>query len=413
MDEIIDYIKAFLVYGNEDAAKHIGYTADEAEWSHYRLVILPGKNILTGERREWTTPDLCAPTKAEKTGEYTDEMGETTGGTWVIREDIIYNTLFCISLAGELCMPCEKDKHGRVPASQSPLGKQGLCRIPVIDEYARLCTKLVEATLPDQHFANIVLSHDIDMLDRYRHLRGFLGAIARGHARSALRALQGLDYDPVYTFPWMHDMDSRVSNATELYLIKATPGKGYDYPQFNLFGGDWRELQEQLDGVGAEIGLHSSYYATDNPTYAADKQRLEEAIGKPVRTHRSHFLRLQSVKAIQALADSGITDDYTMGWADSIGFRLATTRPVRWINPETLTLSSLTLHPLAIMDCTLSNAEYMNIQDEQEAYYTCQQVIDKVRQHGGELCLLWHNSIFAEPGYHKQLYRDIIDYLSE
>ena len=30
---------------------------------------------------------------------------------------------------------------------------------------------------------------------------------------------------------------------------------------------------------------------------------------------------------------AGITDDFTMGYADIAGFRLGTCRSVRWINP--------------------------------------------------------------------------------
>ena len=76
MDEIIDYIKSFLVYGNEAAAKQIGYTADELDWQHYKLVIVPGKNVLTGERRDWTEPNLQEPAHAVKQGEFYDEFGD-------------------------------------------------------------------------------------------------------------------------------------------------------------------------------------------------------------------------------------------------------------------------------------------------------------------------------------------------
>ena len=53
MDEIINYIKTWLLYGNADAAQLIGYTADEREWPKYRLVIVPnghlGKDIVLPE----------------------------------------------------------------------------------------------------------------------------------------------------------------------------------------------------------------------------------------------------------------------------------------------------------------------------------------------------------------------------
>ena len=70
-------------------------------------------------------------------------------------------------------------------------------------------------------------------------------------------------------------------------------------------------------------------------------------------------------------------------------------------------LTNLTLHPLTVMDCTLSNENYMNL-TEDEAYFLCERLIDKVRMHHGDLCLLWHNSIFTDDTYHRSLYTKIL-----
>ena len=115
---------------------------------------------------------------------------------------------------------------------------------------------------------------------------------------------------------------------------------------------------------------------------------------------------------LQRLADAGYTDDFTMGFADQAGFRLQTTRAVRWINPKTMQLTNLTLHPLTIMDCTLSNENYMNL-TEDEAYFLCERLIEKVRLHHGDLCLLWHNSNIRPDTYHQSLYQQLIRYLAE
>ena len=80
MDEIIDYIKYFLTYGQETVAQQIGYTSDELAWQHYKVVVVPGKNILTGTRKEWTEPDFQISPTAEKQGEYIDEFGDRMGG---------------------------------------------------------------------------------------------------------------------------------------------------------------------------------------------------------------------------------------------------------------------------------------------------------------------------------------------
>ena len=59
MKEIIDYIISFLLYGNTDAAKQVGYTADEAEWQNYRVVIVPNGHL----GKEIIQPDLTEEAK--------------------------------------------------------------------------------------------------------------------------------------------------------------------------------------------------------------------------------------------------------------------------------------------------------------------------------------------------------------
>ena len=126
---------------------------------------------------------------------------------------------------------------------------------------------------------------------------------------------------------------------------------------------------------------------------------------------RAHYLR-SDIDHMQRLADAGYTDDFTMGFADQAGFRLQTSRAVRWINPKTMTLTPLTLHPLIIMDCTLDREHYMNL-SEDEAYFLCERLIEKVRLHHGDLCLLWHNNSINEQTYHKSLYPQILEYIAK
>lgn len=501
MEETIEYIKSFLLYDNQAATHLIGYTRDEQEWSKYRLVIVPGENLLTGDKREWDIPDFTKPAQAERLGEVSDEFGEVSGGVWVIREDIIYNTLFLLSQA-ELTLPLPRDKHGRLSAEESVLGKQGLATIPVLDEYARLCTKLVEAQLPEEQFSHIYLTHDVDTLTRYRSWRNALGGIRRGRLLEVFWSLRDIHNDPAYTYNWLHSKDKllRNENTEEIYFFKATEGKGLDQPQYDLYGKDFRKILFSLNERGARFGLHSSYYATETKDYQEEIDRYTHAmneagvgiqniynqreaifqernqvmqevaaqqeadteisnvgvafdavedepklsnisvtIGKTLtheekaykreearrkfymrkplpmertgekRYQRTHFLRINDASDLVAMAAAGITDDFTLGWADHVGFRFGTTRAARFINPSTLELTNLTLHPLCIMDSTLSDLRYMDLSEE-EAYYTCQQVIDKVKQHGGELVLLWHNTTVAH-GYHHQLYKEVIEYL--
>ncbi len=388
MNEIIEYIITFLLYGNANAAKQVGYTADEAEWHNYRVVIVPNGYL----GKEIIMPDL-EDIKAERL-----EVKGTDCKTWIIRTDIIYNTFFFISRAEEL-INSQRDEHGRFLAKFSILGENNRMMIPTVDEYARMLMKLLDLPLPTPSFSQIYLTHDVDSIEQYRHLRGFIGGILRGQWRKVLASLKNIHNDPAFTFSWLISQDKNVKGAKCIYFVKDTLGKGYDYPQYDLNNNDFAIVKQLIENSGAVIGWHGSYYG----------DQAKRLLGEKAKLHRSHYLRC-SIDRMQELANMGVSDDYTMMFPDQVGFRLQTTRPVRWINPKTITLTNLTLHPLTVMDCTLSNANYMNL-NEDEAYFECQRLFEKIHQNAGEIVLLWHNTNPTNNPWHKTLYEQLINYL--
>ncbi len=378
MEEIVDYLITWLCYGDAEAAERVAYTDDEKALETHDVIIVPnghlGKDIIAPEL---TKPEVEQPLKDK----------------YIIRTDIVYAAFFFTSRAEELINP-KRDEHGRFAARFSMLSQKSRLQIPRLDEYARLVLKLLNLPMPEEGFGHIYLTHDIDAISRYRHLRGAVGGIIRGETKQVLRALRDIHYDPLYTFPWIVKKDATVPHADVIYFVKHTQGKGYDYPQYPLWGKDYKQLKKMLRYSNAYMGIHGSYYGAIPPVQYS-------------RMYRAHYLRCD-IDQMQRLADAGYTDDFTMGFADQAGFRLQTSRAVRWINPKTMRLTPLTLHPLMIMDNTLSQPNYMNL-TEDEAYFLCERLIDKVRLHHGDLCLLWHNSIFTEDTYHRSLYEKVID----
>lgn len=385
MKDIIDYIITWLCYGDTNAAKRIAYTADEKALKDHDLIIIPNGHL----GQDLLLPELKRPV-----------VEQPKKGKSIIRTDIVYATFFFISRAEEL-IRFQRDEHDRFAAKYSILGFKSRTQIPRLDEYARLVLKQLNLPLPEPGFAHIYLTHDIDSIDQYRHLRGLAGGIKRGEVKQAFASLCNINKDPQYTFPWLIEQDAKVPNAETIYFVKHTKGRGFDYPQYCLCGHDYKRVKKLLLESGAKLGIHSSYYG-DLPPYTLHNTQST--------LHRSHYLRC-SIDQMQRLADAGYTDDFTMGFADQAGFRLQTTRAVRWINPKTMQLTNLTLHPLTVMDCTLSNDNYMNL-TEDEAYFLCERLIEKVKLHHGDLCLLWHNGNLTPDKYHRSLYQQLINYIA-
>lgn len=387
MKEIVDYIIQFLLYGNMEAAKQVGYTVNEAEWQNYRVVIVPNGQL----GKEIVMPDF-----SEAKGERLEAKG-TEHQTWIIRTDIVYNTFFFISRAEEV-INTQRDEHGRFLAKYSILGQNNRLMIPMVDEYARMLMKLLDLPLPTPSFSQIYLTHDVDTIAHYRHLRGAIGGIVRGEWRKVIASLRDIHNDPAFTFSWLIAQDKKVEGAERIYFVKDTMGKGYDYPQYRLDGKDFETAEKLIENSGAKIGWHGSYYGGD---------KANRLLGDKARLHRSHYLRC-SIDQMQRLAEVGVTDDFTMMFPDQVGFRLQTTRPVRWINPKTMQITDLVLHPLTVMDCTLSNSNYMNL-SEDEAYFECQRLFEKIHQNAGEVVLLWHNTTPAGNTYHRSLYPKLLE----
>lgn len=390
MNETIHYIITWLLYGNAEAAKQVGYTADPKEAEKYKVTIIPnghwGKDIVM--------PDLTNP-RAEV-------IGEGESARKVVSLDIVYNTFFFLSRAEELIND-QRDEHGRFLARYSILHTNNMLMIPLLDEYARFLTKALELELPKPGYNHIYLTHDIDSLEQYRHMRGALGGLIRGHWRDVWKSWHEIHNDPCYTFPWLMDQDRKVTKAyspdivTPIYFAKHTQGKGYDYPQYSRHTKNYVRLRTSLKRTGAIIGIHSSYYGFYGET--------------DHHCHRSHYLRCD-INNMERLVGSGITDDFTMGFPDAAGFRMQTSRAFCWINPRTWEVQPLTLHPLLVMDCSLYGAQYMNL-SEDEAYFFCQRLFDKVKQNHGDICILWHNHTPDHNAFHFSLYEKLINLLTE
>ena len=422
MQKIIDYIIQFLIR-DEHNAHHVGYCNDKTQWSKYKVVIVPSNffnNNIYGTPQSMPSlplqeiegiPFLYGTSKIEK-----------IENTIICHSDLIASTYFLISRYEEYINPTSnRDTHGRYIGKLSIPAKANFIHRPIIEEYGQLLRNLLEQTgitftpIP-QKINHIYLTHDVDSITNYRRLRGLIGGLLRReNINTILKSLININNDPAYTFPWILSQDNLLPTATKIYFIKATRNAtGFDRPAYNLTGKNFKHLIKEIlkSTPNTIFGLHSSYKSGDSPDIIPDEQRLLQYVieNQQITTSRHHYLRSLQPEDMESLIDAHITDDFTMGYADIAGFRLGTCRPVRFINPKTQRLTSLTLHPLTIMDCSLSEPHYMNLNYTQALSYS-QTLIEQIKKYNGDLYLLWHNTRFTNDNYHSQLYSQLIQYL--
>ncbi|MFT4758694.1 MAG: hypothetical protein ACI9LN_000656, partial [Saprospiraceae bacterium] len=113
---------------------------------------------------------------------------------------------------------------------------------------------------------------------------------------------------------------------------------------------------------------------------------------KDVTKSRQHFLKLSLPKTYQNLLKTGITDDYTMGYATEIGFRASIAQPFLWYDLKSEKTTNLRIHPFQIMDVTLQ--QYLKLSPN-EAIDRAIKIIESTKAIGGTFVSLWHNSSFS------------------
>jgi hypothetical protein len=413
---------------SDDVSRFVGYTSDKSSFPDYKVVIIPsgffdeksygtaGTKPSVPLRHIEGVPFLFGSPETERVGD-----------TVVVRADLVASAYFLISRYEEMLHRDIRDRHGRFPGRESLPRRAGFIDRPVVDEYGRLIRNWLAGNgIPVRELVPFIrkvnLTHDVDIPFTGRTWQSVAAKILSG--RNPVAAVRQkyapLEHNPYYTFPWMLEEDKKLQRTLGndrcriLVFFRAGGKAKQDRPRYDLRGKDLRSLFSLCRQYGATIGLHSSYQAGKEPSLIlSEKRKAEETFAMEITHNRHHFLTAREPEEMEYLERAGITDDFTMGYADVAGFRLGTSLPVRYINPVTRRLSALRLHPLTVMDSTLNEVGYMNLtRDRAEEY--CMRLIHNIRNVNGELTLLWHNTAAMErSGYLRRLYVRLINKLGE
>ena len=421
--DLINYILEFLLQ-DKAYVKYVGYTKDASEWKNYKVVIVPseffdyhkagtplmphtplqtldGMPILFGEAMP---PEVAQSSQSVS----------NTNAPKVIKADLVASAFFLLSRYEEK-INTRRDHHGRFSAIESILTKEKILDRPIVDEYGcflRQALREAGVNIPEPKAEmSVTLTHDVDVPFVYRSIVSILGGIKRGEFKTLFKSFfKSLEKNPFYTFPWLLEQDEKLENARKIYFLRSPLfPEYYDRPYLKIDSRDMRSLIKTLQNHNVELGLHASYASAEHlELVSQEKVSIEQTINKPLTTNRNHYLRLTSNNQLDALAEAGIKEDFTIGFAEMPGFRMGTCRPVKYINPDTLEVTDLVLHPLTMMDGSFSKYSQMGYT---KAYETACRLIDEVRKHGGELVMLWHNSEVRKGNYHRQLYKNLISYI--
>ncbi len=301
-------------------------------------------------------------------------------------------------------LPFKADTHKRFSADQSVAARVGFLQIPLIDLWVAKLGEILKAKFPGLHLKQkkyrFCPGYDIDYAWAFLHRGGIrkwgsrLKKIIKGQM-AALRqeqaVLSGKLSDPYDNFSYMDEVHQKFGLNPRYFFLVADYGKfDQNHAYSNIY------FQKLIKNIAKKypIGIHPSYFTTESPQkLVVEKKRLETIVEDEVYHSRQHFLRISFPQTYEQLIKAGIKEDFSLGYADAIGFRASIAQPFFWYNLRTEEQTNLLLHPIQVMDVTLN--KYLQL-DPQEAVQQTRFIIEQCKIVGGQFQCLWHNSSFGE-----------------
>lgn len=311
--------------------------------------------------------------------------------------DLVAGIFWMISRAEEYRSP-HADTHGRFPANRSLGFREGFLDRPVADIWAEEIRRIIQRYHPELLTGALpfrrLSTYDIDFAWRYRHksLPGLVRAVAGDLVREGLSTfLRGL---AVWTgrHPDPYDLyEDWIGQQAVLFFPVGDTGP-LDRQA------DWqRPAYRQLirDCYGrTPLGLHPSYPSMSEPErFHKEMSRFADITGSLPERSRQHFLRMQLPETYRHLVDAGIREDWTMGFADAVGFRAGTAWPYPWFDIDLNRRTPLRVIPFQAMDVTLGRYLGLSVAEARDQLAKLDICI---RETGGTLVTIAHaNSVAA------------------
>lgn len=331
--------------------------------------------------------------------------------------DVIETIFFHLTRHEEYyCDISHKDQWDMMEEPRHFLVRNNIHQQPVVDN-------IVESFLlaiglePVTFKSELTITHDIDVLRKFsdssKTIRALLGDLKRNKSFSSLSKIyklyksvkSGNKKDPYDTFDQLFTENNH--RKIVYFMAGGTSSNDDKYPvDTTLF----KSISDLAVSRGYQIGLHPSYNSYDNYVMITDERnRLQKASGKKVRTSRQHFLRFAFDETITALSDSGIYEDSTLGFQHRIGFRCGTAFTYLIYDLRRDRNSKVSETPMIIMDGALLDQCNGDIIESKKVL---RNFLNKYSENS-HLTINFHNTIFDPTRYDTkamwEMYNFILD----
>ncbi|MGD9930898.1 MAG: polysaccharide deacetylase family protein [Mangrovibacterium sp.] len=297
-------------------------------------------------------------------------------------------------------------KHRRYPPHHSVLHRNKLLHRPVVNEWALLLAQKVQSYYPEFRYQqpafNFLTTIDVDNAWAYKNKSwprmagATLKALLNGNYesnRDRFRVLAGKKEDPYDTYSYIRRVYRHENEHLRFFFLLGRPGR-YDR-NVSPRNENYRQLIRDLAGE-FPVGIHPSYRSSMiKSELRREINLLKDITGETVDASRQHFLRLELPKTYRRLLKAGIKADYTMGYAECLGFRAGIASPFYFYDLKFEERTSLRVIPFQGMDVTLK--DYLKLSPGL-ALDEIRKLMLEVKKYGGTFVSIWHNESLSDQG---------------
>jgi len=321
----------------------------------------------------------------------------------------IFAAIFYMVSRYEEYLPFSPDKHGRFKAADSLAYKNNFLQYPVVNIWIKHFKKQLRERFPALQFQHetfkAIVTYDIDIAYSFKG-KGFLRS-----AGAAITDVFKLNFKNVYKRitsifkkkdPWdvydcLRDI-IKTNKLNSIFFFLLGDYSRYDKNIHHAHPEMIRLIKKVL--AFSETGIHPSYRSSVQPEkILIEKKRLEDIVDQRITKSRQHYLRFNLPGTYNQSIAAGITEDYSMVFADMPGFRAGICTPFYFYDLKHERSTSLKIFPITFMEG--SYIYYLKLQPA-ESLQIIEALINEVKKVEGLFITIWHNNTVSEDGEFKE-----------
>lgn len=311
----------------------------------------------------------------------------------------IFSSVFYMVSRYEEYLPFVADKYGRFNPTDSLAFKNNFLLIPVVDKWIKYFKNILQNKFPALKLKHskfeAIVTYDIDVAYKFkgRSFKRNIGSTIKDilkfdfkNIRSRIETFNNKRKDPWDTYDYLRETIVKNNLQSVFFFLlgdKSIQDRNLDHKNAAM-----KNLIKKIT-IFSKIGIHPSFKTSLFPEkILIEKKRLEKISNKTIYKSRQHFLKFTLPETYLALIETGITEEYSMGFPYSPGFRAGTSKPFYFYDLRNEKSTSLKIFPITFMEGNFSEKEY---QMPEKITETISNLINEVKNVNGTFMSIWHN----------------------